>query len=150
MHKLLSKVSIPSNPNQCWEWSGKLNNGYGRMTFAGKHIGAHRISYELFHLEKTDGFFVCHKCDNRKCVNPAHLFLGTCKDNLVDASSKKRFFNQTKTHCSQGHPLSGENLYQPKTMSKGRHNHRACKICRSVHHKSENQKRKAARNAICS
>lgn len=75
----------------CWLWSDVLNGrGYGHLTFNRKVYLAHRFSWELHRGPITDGLFVCHKCDVRSCVNPDHLFLGTCKDNLQDMGRKGR------------------------------------------------------------
>jgi hypothetical protein len=90
-----SKV-LKGNPDECWEWIGaKFPQGYGLMAIGGrppkgKHIKAHRISYEINIGEIPDGMIICHKCDNPPCVNPNHLFLGTYQDNSDDKISKHR------------------------------------------------------------
>lgn len=75
----------------CWELqSSILDNGYGYMSFCGKAKLAHRASYEAFIGPIPDELFVLHECDNRKCINPKHLFLGTHDDNMQDMDSKGR------------------------------------------------------------
>lgn len=88
-------VRFLSNFNQisdsCWEWRGAKNqHGYGRLNFKKKIYPAHRYSYEYFKGNIPNNMYVLHHCDNRKCVNPDHLFLGTLTDNYMDCVNKDR------------------------------------------------------------
>lgn len=76
----------------CWIWTGLLTNvGYGKMGIGTKTISTHRYSYEQAYGPIPKGLLVLHKCDNRCCVNPEHLYLGTQSDNIKDMYSKGRF-----------------------------------------------------------
>lgn len=87
--RFLSKVS--KSEYGCWEWTGNIaGGGYGYIHAEGKLKRAHRVSHELFVGTIPEGLNVLHTCDNRKCVNPAHLFVGTQKDNLLDCYNKGR------------------------------------------------------------
>ena len=75
----------------CWGWVGPVSdNGYGRFRYSGRHWGAHRLAWIFSVGEIPSGMHVLHKCDNRKCANPSHLWLGTHQDNIDDRERKQR------------------------------------------------------------
>ena len=75
----------------CWTWSGLKNcQGYGRITAHHKEWGTHRFSWVIHYGHIPQDTLVCHTCDNPSCVNPAHLFLGTYRDNAIDRNRKGR------------------------------------------------------------
>jgi hypothetical protein len=95
------------NQSSCWNWTGRINSyGYGTIRTSGtqnrKQLYAHRLSYSFYAGEIPEGFLVCHKCDNRLCVNPQHLFLGTHQDNCSDKIAKERHLPNTPRGSRHG------------------------------------------------
>lgn len=87
-----AKVDIRGS-DECWEWQGALTRGYGRLKRGDgtkKLAYSHRVAYELKNGPIPEGMLICHKCDNRPCCNPAHLFIGTQMDNVRDMINKGR------------------------------------------------------------
>lgn len=113
MKRIVSGIDIDANG--CWNWVKCVqSNGYGRVTYEYKSMGAHRLSYLAFKGEipaKTD---VCHSCDNRRCVNPAHLFLGSRKDNMNDCKKKNRI---ARGEMLPGAKLSDKDIIEIRAMN---------------------------------
>lgn len=110
----------------CWEWTKSLSkSGYGKIKWREYgDLRVHRVAAFLWlEFPLTDTRIVCHHCDNRKCFNPVHLFIGTHKDNQQDSVRKGRHWLKSKTHCKHGHELSPENTYFRKN------GYRSCRSC---------------------
>lgn len=89
MKRFMDKVLVAENG--CWNWTSTLHrDGYGKFWFIDRQVQAHRVAYELFSGDSA-GEWVLHKCDNRKCVNPKHLYLGDAKQNAKDRTDRKRY-----------------------------------------------------------
>lgn len=126
VERLVAKFTVDQSTG-CWEWTAAKNQkgyGYWKTDMHGRGAVAHRWVYELIHGDISDGKVLDHLCRNTGCVNPKHLEPVTNRENLLRGDTLASS-NLAKTHCPQGHPLSGDNLYTRPDRSE-----RGCKVCR--------------------
>ena len=121
-------------------------DGYGRFCIGSEqhaHVRAHRFSWELANGPIPDGLNALHSCDNRPCVNPEHLFLGTHGDNVKDKVAKGRAAGRFSRleFCPQGHPFNAENTY---IAPDGKRRCRTCRAEYGARWYRENGERKTA------
>lgn len=125
--RFLKKLSVAENG--CWNWNGAMRvGGYGKAFLPGPiELAAHRLSWILHRGEIPRGLYICHTCDNRKCVNPDHLFPGTHDDNMKDGVGKKRFLHglarveANNPKFGSAHPnsrLKEENIHEIISLKK--------------------------------
>jgi hypothetical protein len=134
----------PGAPEECWPWPGALaTGGYGTCQLEGRQVRAHRAAYQLTHGAIPKGLVLDHLCRNRACCNPAHLEPVTIRENNLRGVGVTST-NVAKTHCPQGHPYSGDNLFRRFRQSGWT---RECWACRRA---AEKRKGLAIRGASTS
>lgn len=112
----------------CWAWQGRLDTrGYGM--FPRHQLRAHRASYAVFKGAIPDGLHVLHSCDNPRCVNPGHLFLGTHQDNMRDKTLKGRAHG---AHPGEAHAMAKLTEAQVLAIRADRRIHRLIAVDYSV------------------
>lgn len=117
----MAKVAHEPNTG-CWLWTGCLVDGYGVVSLGNKRHKAHRASYEHHVGPIPEGLDLDHLCRQRSCVNPAHLEPVTRRENVLRGFGACAI-HARKTHCRNGHPLSGDNLYTERDGG------RRCRAC---------------------
>lgn len=89
MKEFWDKVQVKSS-QECWNWKFSRSSGRPTFKFQGKWQNCSRVAWKITHGQIPPGLLICHTCDNPRCVNPGHLFLGTPKDNVEDVRRKHR------------------------------------------------------------
>jgi hypothetical protein len=117
-----SRIEKSKNHDACWIWIGSCTSrGYGQICINGKMFSAHRVSWMVHFGKIPDGLHVLHHCDNKKCVNPDHLFLGTNDDNIRDKINKGRQSRGTKVGNSK---LNDKQVKEIRNLIKEGHEQR--------------------------
>lgn len=142
----MTRQAIEAFPETCIEWDGPFANRYkyGIVSLDGHRLLAHRLAYRLFHGKIPRGFCVCHSCDNPKCFNPKHLWVGTQKENMQDAHRKGRLPRQLGRslikRCPMGHPYDEHNTISRPLVYKGKAVlWRACRECMNAYNRRRRQ-----------
>lgn len=128
MSEAILKILWKASPSSGGCWTIRCKSRYPHVRYMGAARRANRVVYKEFYGKDPGLLYVCHKCDNTKCVNPAHLFLGTQKENVEDMVNKGRLnsFNRNRTHCSHGHEYTKENTL---IVDRGGKTNRHCRAC---------------------
>lgn len=124
----------------CWIWLGATHNGYGHLTHGGKHMFAHRASFIAHNPSAPTPKLVCHHCDVRECVNPAHLYAGDHISNRADMLNRNRWAHPyaSRTECFAGHNYESVGFAIAKDGS------RVCRECQRNHKRAQRAAKKGA------
>lgn len=135
--------SAQRSESGCLVWSASLDrHGYGKFKLGKRHLIASRVAWIIANGSIQHGAEVCHRCDNRACVDPAHLFLGSHQQNMDDAFIKGRVFSKTHAGtCLNGHPFDTATAYRRQE----RRGNRIVTKLKCVTCDKLNQKRKRSR-----
>ncbi len=128
LERLMTRIVV--DDNGCWVWQGSITTeGYGQIRGGGRMLRTHRASYEEWVGPIPEGLQIDHLCRVRACCNPVHLEPVSAKINAErgEGGLATAVLQRAKTHCPQGHPYLGDNLYIHPVKGS-----RACKTCRQA------------------
>jgi hypothetical protein len=131
-NRLLAHVRVDEKTG-CWNWTAHRNNkGYGVLRFRNERAYAHRVSLIVFRRVRLGRKWALHRCDNPSCINPSHLYRGTCTENARDSVSRGLNPQTRKTHCPLGHPYDKANTRwsHRRAVDGGRRFFRSCATCK--------------------
>lgn len=132
-----TKVAVSERNDECWEWKLSCDSyGYGHLKWGGILRLSHRLAWELTNGEIPDNLQVLHTCDNPKCCNPKHLFLGTHLQNMQDKNRKGR---QSKGIFHPKHKLTPELVKQVRTRNANGDSHEKLAKELGLHHSTISQ-----------
>jgi hypothetical protein len=139
VERFWAKVDV-QGPDECWDWTGASGvGGYGvigkRTNGRQWQLRAHRMSAAIHFGMFDRRLDVLHTCDNPRCVNPAHLYLGTDADNARDRGERRRSAQSKRTHCPQGHTYDDSNT----RVYAGKRHCRMCDRLRAARIRNEHQ-----------
>ncbi len=127
LQRFWKKVDKTSSKKGCWLWvSSKRSNGYGQFCYRRKPKKAHRLLYAMLEGKIPKNKTLDHLCRVRHCVNPGHLEVVMCRENILRGEGLAAIHAQ-KTQCKRGHPFTIENTYQNGKNGRG------CRVCRREH-----------------
>ncbi len=125
--------------DECWLYQLSIADGYGKVKINGQTYAVHRLSAHFYlGMSLIGDLQPNHKCNNRNCWNPNHLYIGTQYQNAQDTRNQGKYHSQKKTHCPKGHLLDGIT----KGPSTNFRVNRYCKTCRSIQKASYRKKAK--------
>ena len=137
---VIARHVVVDDETGCWNWQNSLNKGYGQITVKQEHFAAHRFSYSALSSPIKKGDWILHHCDNRRCVNPKHLYHGDAADNRRDTIERSGWRHPygLRTHCFAGHE------YAVVGFRIDRDGSRCCRECQKLYKRAQRAKQEIA------
>lgn len=136
---LIQERSVAVPFSGCWIWMDSTRKGYGQLTFGGKNMAAHRASFIAHNPGAPVPRLVCHDCDVRACVNPAHLYSGDYQTNRADMLARERWSHPyaARTECFAGHNYEAVGFAIAKDGS------RVCRECQRINKRNQRARKES-------